>query len=214
MEMKDKLKQLRKEHDLTQAQLADAIFVSRSTVAKWENGLGLPSKDSMEALERLYGISQDEVATTEPETVIVEKNRKLHLIGRIAGWVLMLLLVAVAIALPFALHSGNYGFTASMAAGSYADSAYIDTNNCRFTQQLLDQGIAVDTGLRKSSGFCEYPLWEFKKEFLEEIGSENYAEYSRRYDAYMKAAREMLDGGEGYENEEPIQEENDGMTMQ
>ena len=63
------------------------------------------------------------------------------------------------------------------------DSAYIDTNNCRFTQQLLDQGIAVDTGLRKSSGFCEYPLWEFKKEFLEEIGSENYAEYSRRYDA-------------------------------
>ena len=30
----------------------------------------------------------------------------------------------------------------------------------------------------------------------------------------MKAAREMLDGGEGYENEEPIQEENDGMTMQ
>lgn len=94
------------------------------------------------------------------------------------------------------------------------DSAYIDTNNCRFTQQLLDQGIAVDTGLRKSSGFCEYPLWEFKKEFLEEIGSENYAEYSRRYDAYMKAAREMLDGGEGYENEEPMQEENDGMTMQ
>ena len=47
------------------------------------------------------------------------------------------------------------------------DSAYIDTNNCRFAQQLLDQGIAVDTGLRKSSGFCEYPLWGFKKEFLE-----------------------------------------------
>ena len=92
--------------------------------------------------------------------------------------------------------------------------AYIDTNNCYFAQQLLDQGIAVDTGLRKSSGFCEYPLWAFKKEFLEEIGSENYAEYSRRYDAYMKAAREMLDGGEGYENEEPIREENDGMTMQ
>ena len=131
MEMKDKLKHLRKEHDLTQAQLADAIFVSRSTVAKWENGLGLPSKDSMEALERLYGISQDEVATTEPETVIVEKNRKLHLIGRIAGWVLMLLLVAVAIALPFALHSGNYGFTANMAAGSYADSDFIDTGDYR-----------------------------------------------------------------------------------
>lgn len=131
MEMKDKLKQLRKEHDLTQAQLADAIFVSRSTVAKWENGLGLPSKDSMEALERLYGISREEVATAEPETIIVEKNRQLHLIGRIVGWVLMLFLVAVAIALPFALHSGNYGFTAKMAAGSYADSDFIDTGDYR-----------------------------------------------------------------------------------
>ena len=131
MELKDKLKQLRKNRGLTQAQLADAIFVSRSTVAKWENGLGLPGKDSMEALERLYGISQEEVATTEPEIVIMEKNRKLHLCSQIAGWVLMLLITAAAIALPFALRSGQYGFTANMAAGSYADSAYIDAGDCR-----------------------------------------------------------------------------------
>ena len=34
MELKDKIKNLRKEKGLTQAQLADALFVSRSTVAK------------------------------------------------------------------------------------------------------------------------------------------------------------------------------------
>jgi len=44
MELKDKIKQLRREKGLTQAQLADALFVSRSTVAKWENGLGLPGR--------------------------------------------------------------------------------------------------------------------------------------------------------------------------
>ena len=93
------------------------------------------------------------------------------------------------------------------------NSAYIDTNNCRFAQQLLDQGIAEDTGLRKSSGFCEYPLWGFKKEFLEEIGGENYAEYSQRYDAYMKAAEEMF-GGEDFDDEEPNCTEDDGMAMQ
>lgn len=131
MELKDKLKKLRKERGLTQSQLADAIFVSRSTVAKWENGLGLPSKDSMEALERLYSISQEDVATTEPEIVIVEKNRKIHLVGQIISWALILVLIASAIALPFALHSGNYGFTANMAAGSYADSDYIDTGDYR-----------------------------------------------------------------------------------
>ena len=47
MELKDKIKNLRKEKGLTQAQLADALFVSRSTVAKWEIGLGLPGPDSM-----------------------------------------------------------------------------------------------------------------------------------------------------------------------
>ena len=91
------------------------------------------------------------------------------------------------------------------------NSAYIDTNNCRFAQQLLNQGIVEDTGLRKSSGFCEYPLWTFKQEFLEEIGGENYAEYSRCYDAYMKAVEERLSAEENFD---PAEHTQDGMTMQ
>ena len=91
------------------------------------------------------------------------------------------------------------------------NSAYIDTNNCRFAQQLLDQGIAEDTGLRKSSGFCEYPLWTFKQEFLEEIGGENYAEYSRCYDAYMKAVEERLSAEENFD---PAEYTQGGMTIQ
>ena len=63
--------------------------------------------------------------------------------------------------------------------------AYIDTNNCPFAEQLLDQGIAEPTGLTKSSGFCEYPLWVFKEEFLQEIGGENYQKYSQAYDQAM-----------------------------
>ena len=51
MELKDKLKKLRQDKGMTQAQLAEALFVSRSTIAKWENGLGLPSEDSMAALK-------------------------------------------------------------------------------------------------------------------------------------------------------------------
>ena len=41
------------------------------------------------------------------------------------------------------------------------NSAYIDTNNCPFARQLLDKGIAQDTGLTKNSGFCQYPLLSF-----------------------------------------------------
>ena len=62
---------------------------------------------------------------------------------------------------------------------------YADTNNCYFAGQLLQQGIAEDTGFSRHSGFCQYPLWRFKEEFLKEIGGENYQEYLRCYDEYM-----------------------------
>ena len=131
MEFKDNLKQLRTEKGLTQAQLAEKLFVSRSTVAKWENGLGLPNPESMAALEELFSITAQEIATKEPETVIVEKNRKLRLMGQIVGWAAILALLVVTSILPFAIHNGRYGFTPDMAAGGYSDREYIDTGDCR-----------------------------------------------------------------------------------
>lgn len=131
MELKDKLKKLRQEKGLTQAQLAEKLFVSRSTVAKWENGLGLPNPAAMLALEEYFGVTREEMATTEPETVIVEKNRKLRLVGQIIFWAAILALTAVLCVLPFAIQSGDYGFTPEMVAGSFADRDYIDTNDYR-----------------------------------------------------------------------------------
>ena len=61
MELKDKLKKLRLERGLTQAQLAENLFVSRSTVAKWENGLGLPNAESMQLLAAQFGVTADEM---------------------------------------------------------------------------------------------------------------------------------------------------------
>ena len=95
MEFKEKLKQLRIQKGLTQAQLADKLFVSRSTVAKWENGLGLPNPESMATLEKLFEISAEELATKEPEKVIVKKNRKLRQIGQIVEWSIILVLLIV-----------------------------------------------------------------------------------------------------------------------
>jgi len=138
MELRDKLKKLRQDKGMTQAQLAEALFVSRSTVAKWENGLGLPSQDSMEALEKLYGITQNQVATTEPETVIVEKNKKLHLFGQILSWTITLLLCVISAVLPFAIHNGTYGFTPEMAAGGLSDCPYIDTGDYRIYYGIFE----------------------------------------------------------------------------
>ena len=63
--------------------------------------------------------------------------------------------------------------------------AYIDTNNCDFTDQLLAQGMATQTQFTKKSGFCEYPLWLFDDNVLREMGEEVYAIYSLEYEKYI-----------------------------
>ena len=131
MEFKENLKQLRIQKGLTQAELAEKLFVSRSTVAKWENGLGLPNPESMALLEKLFDISVSELATEEPEEVIVKKNQKLRIIGEIIVWTISLAAPILMLYLSFAIYNGDYGFTPEMAAGSYADDEYIDTGDYR-----------------------------------------------------------------------------------
>lgn len=50
MSFAEKLKELRQETSISQAKLAEEIFVSKSAVAKWENGLGLPNEESLKLL--------------------------------------------------------------------------------------------------------------------------------------------------------------------
>ena len=95
MEFREKLRKLRLERGLSQQELADGIFVSRSAVAKWENGLGLPSESSREALAAFFGVPAADLRTEEPEAVILEKNRKLRRRTVSASTVTAILLVVL-----------------------------------------------------------------------------------------------------------------------
>ncbi|MBQ3041228.1 MAG: helix-turn-helix transcriptional regulator, partial [Clostridia bacterium] len=57
MEFSEKLKELRSEKGISQAKLAADIHISRSAVAKWENGLGLPNDESLKLLADYFGIT-------------------------------------------------------------------------------------------------------------------------------------------------------------
>lgn len=57
MEFCDKLKELRAEKGISQTTLAADIHISRSAVAKWENGLGLPNDESLKLLSEYFGVS-------------------------------------------------------------------------------------------------------------------------------------------------------------
>ena len=76
MQFNEKLKELRAQKGVSQSELAESIYVSRSAVAKWENGLGLPSSESRRLLSEYFGVSVEELYSDEPtEKVIVQKNR-------------------------------------------------------------------------------------------------------------------------------------------
>ena len=47
MELNERLAQLRKEHGLSQNDLADQLKVSRQAVSRWEQGLAMPSSDNL-----------------------------------------------------------------------------------------------------------------------------------------------------------------------
>ena len=62
---------LRKENNLTQAKLAEKIFVSEKTISKWENGKSVPDTESLPKLCEIFNISLNELLSGER---IVEKN--------------------------------------------------------------------------------------------------------------------------------------------
>ncbi len=50
MEFNQKLQELRKQAELSQEELADALYVSRTAVSKWESGRGYPNINSLKTV--------------------------------------------------------------------------------------------------------------------------------------------------------------------
>ena len=76
MEFHEKLQQLRKSRGLTQEELAEAVYVSRTAVSKWESGRGYPSIDSLKQLARFFSISVDELLSGEKLLSIAKREHQ------------------------------------------------------------------------------------------------------------------------------------------
>lgn len=71
MDFVEKLKTLRKESGLTQQEVADKLYVSRSLYAKYESGLATPSKDILQKMALLFDTGVNELISTEETTFMV-----------------------------------------------------------------------------------------------------------------------------------------------
>ena len=76
MEFHEKLQSLRKSRGLTQEELAESLYVSRTAISKWESGRGLPSIDSLKDISQFFSISIDDLLSSEKLLFIAEKENK------------------------------------------------------------------------------------------------------------------------------------------
>lgn len=76
MEFNEKLQELRKSRSLTQEELAEALFVSRTAVSKWESGRGYPNLDSLKEISRYFSVSIDELICSEEIISAAEDEKK------------------------------------------------------------------------------------------------------------------------------------------
>ncbi len=107
MKLSDRLKNYRKEQNLTQQDLANKLFVSRSAVAKWEQDRGYPDKTMLASLSKLLGIEKEELISNETIKNIaldsaqtISKNNK----------VTLFLCISLAILCAFSIFLGIYVF--------------------------------------------------------------------------------------------------------
>ena len=76
MEFYEKLQELRKSRGLTQEELAEMLYVSRTAISKWESGRGYPSIDSLKAISKCFSVSLDDLLSSETILTIAEEDGK------------------------------------------------------------------------------------------------------------------------------------------
>ena len=61
MTLGNRIQQLRKEHNMSQGDLADALDISRQSVSKWETDESKPDFDKIVPICELFGITTEEL---------------------------------------------------------------------------------------------------------------------------------------------------------
>lgn len=76
MELNEKLRSLRNQKGLTQEELANALYVSRTAISKWESGRGYPSIDSLKTISEFFGITLDELLSVDKVLTLAKEDTK------------------------------------------------------------------------------------------------------------------------------------------
>lgn len=101
MEFNEKLQELRKARSLTQEELAEALYVSRTAISKWESGRGYPSIDSLKEISRFFSVTIDDLICPD-EMITVAENDKREFVSKYVSLICCVLdaLLAILVFIP------------------------------------------------------------------------------------------------------------------
>ena len=102
MEFHEKLQELRRQKGLTQEELAEKLYVSRTAISKWESGRGYPNIESLKAISKFFSVTVDKLLSTDEVLTIAEednKRKEKHFLDLVYG--LLDLSIAMLLFLPF-----------------------------------------------------------------------------------------------------------------
>ena len=108
MEFYSKLQALRKQKGITQEELAEKLFVSRTAVSKWESGRGYPNLDSLKAIASFFSVTIDELLSGDELLNIAEQdNQRKRNRFRAVLFSLLDIALVLLLFLPFFAQRGN-----------------------------------------------------------------------------------------------------------
>lgn len=76
MEFNEKLQKLRTDKNLTQEELAEKLYVSRTAISKWESGRGYPSIESLKAIAVFFNVTIDELIGCSEMVSLAQQDKK------------------------------------------------------------------------------------------------------------------------------------------
>ncbi len=142
MEFKEKLQELRKQKGLTQEELAQKLYVSRTAVSKWESGKGYPSIDSLKNLAQFFSVTVDEFLSGEELLNIAQEEKKMGKIGfRDLSFGLLDISVFILFFLPFFAERTGSTISGVSLLSLITVSLYLKILYCIITALIILWGV-------------------------------------------------------------------------
>ena len=122
------IKELRKERNISQLELAEKLHISRQTISKWELGKSLPDSIMMKDLSKIFNVSIDEIINGKKISKVLDKKK---FKWKLKNIILVLFLILVIVILIFYLYLNSskiYKITGQSDKISISNGIFVETN--------------------------------------------------------------------------------------